>query len=289
VQGAGIEELERSPTTVIERALDAAREMLGMDVVYARALSTEGRASIGAYVRVPVVTSDGEHGSLCALGQRSHEPLGEREVAFLEVLAQLVGDQLDREREHQARVHLAFRDALIAALEARDGYTGQHSQCVVELAVGAGNRLGLGPAELADLETIALLHDVGKLGIPDAILRKPGSLDDEEWAEMRRHVIAGADIVASMPALAHLAPCIRASHERWDGDGYPDGLSGPEIPVSARIVFVCDAYHAMVSDRPYRPALSDDHALGEVVRGSGSQFCPDSATAVLQTLAEQDR
>ena len=280
----GIEDLERSPATVIERALDAAREMLGMDVVYARGVSIEGHARIGAYVGVPVTTRSGEHGSICALGLRSDEPLGEREVAFLNVLAQLIGDQLEREQQHQARMHLAFRDALIAALEARDGYTGEHSQAVVELALDAGRRLRLRGRELEDLETVALLHDVGKLGIPDAILRKPAALDDEEWAEMKRHVTAGAEIVSSMPALAHLAGAIRASHERWDGRGYPDGLRGPEIPIASRLVFVCDAYHAMVSDRPYRPALPREEAVEEIERCAGSQFCPDCAAAVLAVL-----
>jgi putative nucleotidyltransferase with HDIG domain len=281
---AGTEQLERSPATVIERALEAARDMLGMDVVYARGLPSAGRSRIGPYVGVPVVTSQGEHGSLCALGVNADQPLGERELAFLGVLAQLVGDQLEREREHQVRVSLAFRDALIAALEARDGYTGEHSQAVVDLALAAGERMGLGPADLEEIETVALLHDVGKLGIPDAVLRKPGPLDAAEWAEMRRHVIAGAEIVEAMPALAHLAPAIRASHERWDGTGYPDGLAAAEIPIAARIVFVCDAYHAMVSDRPYRSALGVDLARAELERCAGSQFCPDSVAAVLETL-----
>jgi len=280
----GIEQLERSPATVIDRALEAAREMLGLDVVYARGLTTEGRARIGAYVGVPVITSHGEHGSLCALGMRADGPLGEREVSFLGVLAQLIGEQLERERQHQERLHFAFREALIAALEARDGYTGEHSQAVVDLAVAAGVRMGLGRNDLEDLETIALLHDVGKLGISDAVLRKPGPLDPAEWDEMRRHVIAGAEIVEAMPALSHLAPAIRASHERWDGTGYPDGLTGPEIPIASRIVFVCDAYNAMVSDRPYRSALGEDIARTELQRCAGSQFCPDSVEAVLEEL-----
>src|SRR5437763_3008410 len=132
--------------------------------------------------------------------------------------------------------------------------------------------MGLGRNELEDLETVALLHDVGKLGIPDAVLRKPGPLDPDESNEMRRHVIAGAEIVEAMPALAHLAPAIRASHERWDGSGYPDGLAGIEIPITSRIVFVCDAYNAMVSDRPYRSALGEDIARTELERCAGSQF-----------------
>ena len=282
------EELERPPDAVIERALDAAREMLGMDLIYARGLSTETRARIGAFVSVPVITTDGEQGSLCAFGQRSDEPLGEREIAFLGVLAQLISDQIEREREHKVRVDSAFRAALLAALEARDGYTGEHFMAVVDLALTTGFRLGLRERSLADLETVALLHDVGKLAVPDAILRKPGALDDAEWEQMRQHVVSGAEIVEEMPTLAHLAPAIRASHERWDGGGYPDGLSGAGIPMESRIVFVCDAYHAMVSAaRTGGARRGRERALAEIERCMGSQFCPDCAAAVLEALAER--
>jgi HD-GYP domain-containing protein (c-di-GMP phosphodiesterase class II) len=175
-------------------------------------------------------------------------------------------------------------NALLSALQARDGDTENHSQAVVTLAVAVGRELHLGERQLLDLESVALLHDIGKIGIPDAILRKPGKLSDEQWAEMHRHPDIGADIVATMPSLSYLAPVIRAEHERWDGGGYPVGLQGEDIPLLSRIVFVCDAYHAMTSDRPYRRALKHGVALKEIKANSGSQFCPRAAAALARVL-----
>jgi HD-GYP domain-containing protein (c-di-GMP phosphodiesterase class II) len=128
------------------------------------------------------------------------------------------------------------------------------------------------------------MHDIGKLGVSDAILRKPGTLTEAEWVEMRRHAEIGEHIIASTPELAHLAPTIRADHERWDGAGYPDGLAGEQIPLASRIVFVSDAYHAMTSERPYRAPLTPTEARGELERNAGSQFCPTVVAAALEVL-----
>jgi diguanylate cyclase (GGDEF)-like protein/PAS domain S-box-containing protein len=174
--------------------------------------------------------------------------------------------------------------ALLSALHARDGYTVDHSQEVVSLALAVGRELQLEERELLDLESVALLHDIGKIGISDAVLRKPDKLSEAEWAEMQRHPDIGADIVAAMASLSYLAPLIRAEHERWDGHGYPNGLQEEEIPLLSRIVFVCDAYHAMTSDRPYRPALAHGAALREIKSNAGSQFCPSSAAALTHVL-----
>jgi len=262
---------------------DSSREPLVAD------LPITGDGRIGAYVGVPVVLASGEtYGTFCCL---SHEPvseLREREVRFLEVLAQLVADQIDeRERLEEIRrreVAAGSVGALLAALAARDGYTEEHSLAVVELALAVGRRLGLDDAGLADLERAALLHDVGKLGIPDAILRKPGALTAQEWSQMRRHPVIGERIVASMPALAHLAPVVRAEHERWDGGGYPDGVGGDRIPLAARIVLACDAFHAMTSDRPYRAAMPVPDAVAEIRRNVGTQFCPVATPTVIEVI-----
>ena len=131
---------------------------------------------------------------------------------------------------------------------------------------------------------VALLHDVGKLGVPEAILQKPGSLDEAEWLIMRSHSAMGERVVASVPSLAHLAPAIRAEHERWDGAGYPDGLAGTDIPLASRICLACDAWHAMTSDRPYRAALSEPEARAELQRHAGTQFCPRTVAALLAML-----
>lgn len=263
---------------------DSSREPVAAD------LPMTEHAKIGAYIGVPVVLSDGEvYGTFCCVNHEPVPDLRERDVRFLHVLAQLVAHQLDEERrlEEVRRLEVAGASvgALLAGLAARDGYTEEHSVAVVELALAVGRRLALGANALADLESAALLHDIGKMGVPDAILRKPEKLAPEEWAEMRRHPEIGARIVGSMPALSHLAPVIRAEHERWDGGGYPDGLAGPQIPLGARIVLVCDAYHAMTSDRPYRAAMSREDAVAEIEHNIGAQFCPSSAQAMLAVIA----
>ncbi|HEY8582497.1 MAG TPA: HD domain-containing phosphohydrolase, partial [Capillimicrobium sp.] len=135
--------------------------------------------------------------------------------------------------------------------------------------------------ELEDLADVALLHDIGKVGVPDAVLRKPGPLSDDEWRAMREHPAIGAAIVERVAQLAHLAPAIRAEHERWDGEGYPDGLAGESIPVASRIVLACDGYHAMVSERPYRRAMPRADALAELRRCAGTMFWPPAVEALI--------
>jgi HD-GYP domain-containing protein (c-di-GMP phosphodiesterase class II) len=177
-------------------------------------------------------------------------------------------------------------DALLAALAARDSYTWEHSVAVVWLATGCAREMELGEEEAAEVYDVALLHDVGKLGVPDAILGKEGPLSDLELEIVRRHPVIGAEIVQSIDTLRHLAPAIRAEHERWDGRGYPDGLAGRQIPLASRITFVCDSYHAMISDRPYRTAFTREAARRELVENRGTQFCPDSVEALLLVLDE---
>ncbi|MGH2840550.1 MAG: diguanylate cyclase, partial [Solirubrobacteraceae bacterium] len=183
-----------------------------------------------------------------------------------------------------ATAEMASLRALLAAVSARDNYTAMHSREVVTLARGVARRLGLDEAGTSEVEHVALLHDLGKIAVPDAILRKPGPLTDHEWTLMRQHPVVGAEILASMPELAHLAAAVRAEHERWDGGGYPDGLSGEQIPIASRIALVCDAYHAMTSNRPYRRAMSAAAARDEIRREAGAQFCPHASAALLEVL-----
>jgi diguanylate cyclase (GGDEF)-like protein/PAS domain S-box-containing protein len=285
-----------SPETVIAQAAEAARQMLGVDMAYVpdtRELAPTEDGRFGAYVGVPVMLPDGRsYGTFCCVSHEPEPALRDRDVQFMRVLARLIGDQIQRqESEAQARgraLKASNVSALLSALHARDGYTEDHSQAVVSLAMAVGRELGLDAGELLDLESVALLHDIGKIGICDAVLRKPGSLSEGEWAEMYRHPDIGAEIVAAMPSLSYLAPVIRAEHERWDGGGYPNGLRGEQIPLLSRIVFVCDAYHAMTSDRPYRRALAHGVALREITSNAGSQFCPHAAGA-LERVLEQRR
>lgn len=177
-------------------------------------------------------------------------------------------------------------DVLMRALAERDPELSTHLATVADLAVAVARRLGLDPASVEEVRHAADLHDVGKVAIPDAILDKPGPLDDDEWVFMRRHTIIGERIVAAAPALSEVAVLVRASHERWDGGGYPDGLRGEEIPLGARIVAVCDSFDAMVADRPYRAPLSDADALAELERCGGSQFDPRVVAAFREAFAE---
>ena len=189
----------------------------------------------------------------------------------------------DRELELE-RSYLATIEALAAALDAKDRHTEAHSRETAALARAVGQRVGLKDEALRFLEYGALLHDIGKIGIPGYILNKPGPLDPEETAIMREHPVIGERIVASVPFLSRVRPIVRAEHERWDGCGYPDRLKGTEIPVEARIIHACDAFQAMASDRAYRPALPRDRILEELRNNSGKQFDPDVVTALLEVI-----
>ena len=242
-------------------------------------------SDIGAYVGVPLRFSSGKiYGTLCCLSHSPEPSLRERDAEFVKILARLLSEQLEREELQEKNRRLEVRatgaNALVAALEARDGYTGEHSRTVVGLSAQVARGLNLSGEEVDDIEQTALLHDVGKLGISDAVLRKPDSLDPGEWEKIKEHPKIGEQIVASIESLTHLAPAVRSEHERWDGKGYPDGLSGEEIPLASRIVLACDAFHAMTSDRPYRKAMSPEEAVEELEKGAGEQFDPQ----VVQTL-----
>jgi HD-GYP domain-containing protein (c-di-GMP phosphodiesterase class II) len=166
------------------------------------------------------------------------------------------------------------RDVLIRTMEAKQPHLDEHSSEVANLAIRVGRRLGLEGEALDEIGRAAELHDIGKVGIPDAILSKAAPLDDTEWAFMRQHAILGERILNAAPALRTVAPMVRSSHERWDGTGYPDGLAGEEIPLGARIVAVCDAYEAMTADRAYRRAQPRQAALDELRAHAGTQFDP---------------
>jgi diguanylate cyclase (GGDEF)-like protein/putative nucleotidyltransferase with HDIG domain len=165
--------------------------------------------------------------------------------------------------------------ALASALSERDRYTGEHSVSVVDLTGRIGESLALDAGDVSRVRMAALLHDIGKVGVPDAILNKPGPLDHGEWEIMRQHPVIGERILRAIPGMGSVARIVRHEHERWDGGGYPDGLTGPEIPVGARIILACDAYHAMTSNRPYRRAMAHKDAMAELSGNAGTQFDPN--------------
>jgi HD-GYP domain-containing protein (c-di-GMP phosphodiesterase class II) len=209
----------------------------------------------------------------------------ERRPDALADLASVAGSLLrDRSRLDPAEAAAA---ALAAALELHDGYTADHAQEVLALACRVGTRLRMSAADLRDLAFAARLHDVGKLAIDDAILNKPGPLQGDEWSAMCSHPVVGAATIAAIPGLEAAAALVRSHHERWDGSGYPDGLAGEEIPVGSRILAVCDAYRAIVEDRPYRDAAPRQAALAELERHSGAQFDPAVVGALRRVLGSR--
>jgi hypothetical protein len=174
--------------------------------------------------------------------------------------------------------------ALVAAVEAKDVYTHGHSTRVAEMSIRIGQQLGVGPDSLRRLAQGALLHDIGKIGVPDHILNKPGSLTEDEWEWIKQHPIIGEEIVSRAPSLRHTLNAIRHHHERVDGGGYPDGITGPEISLEARIVAVADVWDAIRSDRAYRPGWPAQQAVDHMVAGRGSHFDPECLDALLAVL-----
>ncbi len=175
---------------------------------------------------------------------------------------------------------------LARSVEEKDEETEGHCYRLERLAVATGERLKLTATSLITLSYAAYLHDVGKVKIPNEILNKPGKLSEEEWVEMRRHPEYGAHMIEGKAFLGDAATIIRAHHERYDGKGYPKGLAADDIPIEARIISVVDAYDAMVSDRPYRRALSKREAIDELVSNSGTQFDPKVVDAFLKVIGE---
>jgi hypothetical protein len=175
--------------------------------------------------------------------------------------------------------------SLATLLDLRDGYTGRHSSTVVDLCEQVARRVGVAGSELHHLRIAAHLHDLGKIGVPDQILHKPGPLDEAEWSIMREHPVWGARALEAIPEFRQAARAVRHHHERWDGRGYPDGLAGEAIPIGARVIAVCDAYEAMTSHRPYRPALAEPLARERIIEGTGTQFDPAATWGLLDALA----
>ncbi|MEA2399657.1 MAG: hypothetical protein QOK00_60 [Thermoleophilaceae bacterium] len=175
-------------------------------------------------------------------------------------------------------------DVLAGTLGLRDGNTGQHSDRVVEVAQHIGERLGLGRRELRDLGYAARLHDIGKVGVPDAVLHKPGPLVEAERQVIQGHSVWGADLVGRIPGLEDVARIVRHHHERYDGEGYPDGLAGRDIPLASRILTVADAYVAMTENRPYRRARPRFEVDREFRDCSGKQFDPYVVEALRESV-----
>jgi putative nucleotidyltransferase with HDIG domain len=230
---------------------------------------------------VPIVSVDKVIGVMSIIGPRNHPDLRDRKL--LSALANVLGLTLDNIRlynhEYQGMLYL-----LCSALDERDQVTDGHSRRVAAFSVAVARELNLTGDYLLDVERAGILHDIGKLSVPDAILSKPGPLTPEEWQEMRRHPEVGYQLVRDVPFLSRAAEIVYAHHERFDGTGYPRNLKEEEIPLGARIFAVVDTYDAITSDRPYRLARSHEYALEEIRRHSGTQFDPTVVAAFLAAV-----
>lgn len=221
-----------------------------------------------------------------AIGSSHGSVLLPEEAADPTAALQLADERMyERKGTGRASARRQARDVLLGVLTERTPELTEHLEGVARLAVAVGRRLELLPEQLDEVARAAELHDVGKMAVPDDILLKPGPLDPREWAFIRQHTAVGERILSAAPALRPIATLVRSSHERWDGTGYPDGLAGTAIPLGARIVAVCDAYDAMVSDRAYRPALPRSEALLELQACAGTQFDPAVVDVFLEVLA----
>ena len=227
-----------------------------------------------------------EHGEQFAIGPSYGAVLVPHEAANPDQALQRADERMyarkTGRRASAAREQVA--DVLMRTMEAKQPQLDSHSSGVAQLAVAVARRLGMAGEELDEVGRAAELHDVGKVGIPDRILNKPGPLDRAEWDFMHQHTILGERILSAAPALRPIAAIVRASHERWDGTGYPDRLTGEQIPAAARIVAVCDAYEAMTTDRAYSRAVGHEAACRELLAMAGTQFDPEVVDAFLAEL-----
>jgi diguanylate cyclase (GGDEF)-like protein/putative nucleotidyltransferase with HDIG domain len=224
-------------------------------------------------------------GNELRVSPRVHELTDEDRLMFDAAGAQIgLAHRLGALLERVERTFTNTVAVLSGALEAKDAYTAAHTRVVADLAARVGARLGMSAAELRKLTHAALLHDIGKIAIRGEVLNKPGPLTEAEFDEIKQHTLTGVRMLERVEELEAVLPMIRSAHERWDGNGYPDRISGEAIPLGARVICACDAYHAMVSDRPYRSALPASRAVEEMRRCSGSQFDPAVVDALLAEL-----
>jgi len=252
-------------------------------------LAARGATGISSVMVVPVVHQGRAVGAI-SVGRARPLEYSPSTAALLCTVASQVATAL-RHAQTYKELAASYRQtvvALAAALEAKDSYTADHADTIAKLATAVGRELSLSEPDLRRVEYAALLHDVGKIGISPEILDKPGPLSSEERSIVNQHTLIGEQIVARIDYLRPLAPLVRAAHERWDGHGYPDRIAGDVIPLESRIAFVCDAMHAMTSDRPYRARLSDEEALNELTTNAGSQFDPDVVAALLKVWPQCD-
>lgn len=240
--------------------------------------------------RSVVAAIEGDGGRLVALGVPEGRP-ADAEIQSLLTVASLIGTQ-----RANARIYSDIKDllfgvirALTSAIDAKDPYTSGHSERVARIAVRIAQELGMDPHEQGDLYLMGLLHDVGKIGVDDGVLKKPGKLTDAEYEQIQEHVRIGVHILSDLKKLHHLLPGVAYHHEKIDGTGYPAGLKGDAIPLAARILAAADSFDAMSSSRPYRRGMNPRQIEEQFREGSGRQWDPRVVEALLACRADLDR
>jgi putative nucleotidyltransferase with HDIG domain len=248
-------------------------------------LTRNPRTDPGSELSLPIPVAGSTWGVM-NLEQVERGAFAEEDLLLANIVASQVGAAIHR-CQLVAELEGAFLTTigvLSDAVELQDAYTADHANEVADLAAAVGGRLGIAGAALDRLRYGALLHDVGKIGVPGELLRKPGPLTAGERERMDEHTAIGARMLERIPFLAPVAPLVRSAHERYDGGGYPDGLSGERIPLGAMVIATCDAFHAMTSDRSYRSAMSQADAIAELEANVGTQFDPAVVEALIAEL-----
>jgi hypothetical protein len=274
----------RYPASLAEQGLCVAEPFI-LEPDELRQIAGVDPETVGRYAIAPLHFGEGRFGALVAFIDESRF-VDHRQLRLLSGLANQTRLAIES-AENYKRLESTFLStvaSLANALEANDAYTSSHARWITDVALLVGGRLDLQRDAMKRLELGALFHDIGKIGIPSEILQKAGPLTEDERRIVEAHPELGEKILAPIDRLADVRPIVRACHERWDGLGYPDGRAGEDIPIEARIVLVCDAYHAMVTDRPYRKALPQEEAVRRLRESSGSQFDPAIVEAFIGLL-----
>jgi putative nucleotidyltransferase with HDIG domain len=283
VRSGGVATPRPPGRTLATVAFRGRQSLLFKDSIEAAKLQAESavRGEMNSIICAVLRAPDREIGVL-HLDRGPDDPVfTEEDLSLADSLAAAIALGMDRRQlvERHEALFVQTVTALAQAVEMRDTYTGNHTQRVTAYALLLAEELDLPEEQRRQLRVATLLHDIGKIAIDDQVLRKPGRLSDAEFAQMKTHVVRGAEIIQMIPGLAWALPVVRGHHERYDGKGYPDGLKGDTIPLVARLVAVADAFDAMTSDRPYRAGMPATRAFAELQSGSGTHFDPECVTA----------
>jgi putative nucleotidyltransferase with HDIG domain len=250
------------------------------------AFDSESTFQSRSILAIPILLGRRIIGVIELLNKKDGRGFNQKDKENLLALSGAIAIALDNARLYEERKELFIQTsfALATAIEKRDPYTGGHTKRVLDYSLQIGKALGLRGKELEGLKISAILHDIGKIGIPDSILAKPASLTREEFEIIQGHPVIGAEILKEIKGMEKIVNAIKYHHERWDGKGYPENLKGEEIPLWARIIAVADTFDALTTSRPYRKRISEREALEEIERNIEKQFCPDCGKAFLKIM-----